>query len=430
MGLCQKKSRIRKGKQTAYFFNLFIGAVSQAVFVICKGINMAQTGLSFQYYIPTRILFGKGQLDNLSKESLPGRKALIVISAGNSTKKFGYLDRLEEQLKLASVESVLFDKILPNPIKEHVMEGAKLAKAAGCDFIIGLGGGSSIDSAKAIAVMAANEGDYWDYIHGGSGKGLPVCSNPLPVVAITTTAGTGTEADPWTVVTNGVEKIGFGYEKTFPVLSVVDPDLMISVPTVLTAYQGFDALFHSTEGYINNTASVMSDMYALKSIELIGKSLAQAVKNGTDEQARAEVALANTLAGMVESISGCTSEHAIEHALSGFYPKLPHGAGLIMLCESYYAHFAKVGACDERLVTMAKALGKTDAREPIDFVIALHGLKAACHVDSLKMTDFGLKKEEIPQYVKSARDTMGGLFQADPVQLSDQDVISILETSF
>ena len=156
--------------------------------------------MQFQYFIPTRILFGKGELSNLHKQQLPGKKALIVTSAGNSVKKYGYLSRLEEQLELAGVSHVLFDKILPNPIKEHVMEGAALARENGCDFVIGLGGGSSIDSAKAVAVMAANDGDYWDYISGGSGKGKELLGKPLPIVAITTTAGTGTEADPFAVV--------------------------------------------------------------------------------------------------------------------------------------------------------------------------------------------------------------------------------------
>jgi alcohol dehydrogenase len=388
--------------------------------------------MGFNYYIPTKILFGKGQLSNLHKQVLPGKKALIVTSAGTSMKKYGYIGKLEEQLKMANVEYILFDKILPNPIKPHVMDGAKLAKDNNCDFIIGLGGGSSIDSAKSIAVMANNEGDYWDYIGAGSGKGKPIPNDPLPVVAITTTAGTGTEADPWTVITNDVsnEKIGFGYEKTFPVLSVVDPDLMMTVPAHLTAYQGFDALFHSTEGYINVIANEISDMYALKSIELIGKYLAAAVKDGSNEEAREKVALANTISGMVESTSGCTSEHSLEHALSAFHPELPHGAGLIMVSEAYYTFFANSGSCDQKLINMAKALGKADAKEPIDFVRALVQLQEICGVDKLKMSDYGVKPEEFEALANNARHTMGGLFECDPATLAHKDVVKIYEKSY
>jgi alcohol dehydrogenase len=386
----------------------------------------------FDYFVPTKILFGKGQLANLHKQKLPGKKALIVISSGKSARSNGYLARLEEQLDLAGVSHVVFDRILPNPVKTHVMEGAAFAKAQGCDFVVGLGGGSSIDSAKAIAVMAANEGDYWDYILGGSGKGKSVPNDPLPIVAVTTTAGTGTEADPWTVTTkeDTNEKIGFGYEKTFPVISVVDPDLMLTVPPRLTAYQGFDALFHSTEGYIAKTADPISDLFALKAIGLIGRSLAKAVANGRDEEARADVALANTLSGMVESLSSCTSEHSLEHALSAFHPRLPHGAGLIMISKAYYTHFAQAHACEEKMIAMAKALGKTDAAAGMDFVTVLSALQAACGVADLKMSDYGIDSADFAKYADNARQTMGALFEVDPTPLSRDDSIRILQNSY
>lgn len=386
--------------------------------------------MQFQYFIPTRILFGKGELSNLHKQQLPGKKALIVTSAGNSVKKYGYLSRLEEQLELAGVSHVLFDKILPNPIKEHVMEGAALARENGCDFVIGLGGGSSIDSAKAVAVMAANDGDYWDYISGGSGKGKELLGKPLPIVAITTTAGTGTEADPFAVVTNGQEKIGFGCDGTFPALAVVDPELMMSIPPHLTAYQGFDALFHSTEGYISKAANEVSDLFALRAIELIGKSLAKAVENGSDPDARADVALANTLAGMVESTSGCISEHSMEHAMSAYHHQLPHGAGLIMISREFYTFMAESKSCDERLVAMAKALGFQDAKEPMDFVKALTDLQKACGVDQLKMSDYGITADELPQMAANAKETMGGLFEGDPAVVSVEAAAEIYRRSY
>ncbi len=386
--------------------------------------------MAFDFYFPTRLLFGAGALQKLHEQQLPGKKALIVTTGGQSVKKYGYLEKLQKQLGLAGVQYELFDKVLPNPIMEHVMEGAALAKGSGCDFVIGLGGGSSIDSAKAIAVMATNEGSYWDYISGGTGKGLPVPNDPLPIVAVTTTAGTGTEADPWTVVTNGTEKIGFGYEKTFPVLSVVDPELMISVPPHLTAYQGFDALFHSTEGYLNRTANEISDLYAEKAISLLGENLSQAVADGQDLRVRGNVALANTFAGIVEFTSGCTSEHSIEHAMSAYHPKLPHGAGLIMISLAYYSFIAKSGACDDRMIKMAKLLGKKDAGEPMDFVRALADLQRVCGVDQLKMSDYQIAKEELAGIAQNARKTMGGLFEVDPCEINDAAVLKILEDSY
>lgn len=388
--------------------------------------------MNFTYYIPTRILFGTGTLNELHTQKLPGRKALIVTTTGKSIRQFGYLDRVQKQLEKAGVSTVLFDKILPNPVKKHVMEGAALARKEACDFIIGLGGGSSIDSAKSIAVMATNEGDYWDYIAGGTGKGLVPQNRPLPVVAITTTAGTGTEADPWTVVTKEEtnEKIGFGYDETFPVLSIVDPELMATVPPALTAYQGFDALFHSTEGYLANCANPISEALSIKAIELVGKHLANAVNNGKDMAAREGMAAANTISGMVESTSSCLSEHSLEHALSAYHPGLPHGAGLIMISLAYYTHFARAHACDAKMIDMARALGDKNANDPMDFVKALGRLQAACGVDNLKMSDYGIKREDLPKMAKNARDTMGDLFNYDPVPLSEADCIAIYGQSY
>lgn len=385
--------------------------------------------MNFNFYMPSKLIFGCGSLNKLHKQKLPGKKALIV-TGGTSIKKYGYLKRLEEELDKANISYCLFDKILPNPIKEHVMEGAALAKKENCDFIIGIGGGSSIDSSKSIAIMASNEGDYWDYIFGGTGKGKSIPNDPLPIVAVTTTAGTGTEADPWTVITNGKEKIGFGYEKTYPYLSIVDPELMKTVPPLLTAYQGFDALFHSTEGYINKIASEMSDLFALKSIELIGKSLPNAVKDGNNMKAREDVAMANTLSGIVESISSCTAEHSIEHSLSAYYPKLEHGAGLIIISKEYYTIIAASNVCNEKMINMAKALGRKDADKPTDFVEALTDLQKACNVHNLKLSDYGIKKEELPDIAKNARFAMGGLFQCDPHNFTDEEVLNILEKSY
>lgn len=382
---------------------------------------------SFRYFMPSAILFGPGSLNDLATTSLPGKKALIVIG-GSSVKKFGYLDRVISLLNQNGASAVVFDKILPNPIVDHVMEGAALAKETECDFVIGLGGGSSMDSAKSIALMATNPGHYWDYIHGGSGKGLPVPNKPLPIVCITTTAGTGTEADPWTVITKSDthEKIGFGTEDTFPVLSIVDPELMVSVPPHLTAYQGFDAFFHAAEGFIANIATPISAIYSLKAVELIALHLPTAVREPNNIEARTWVALANTMSGIVESTSSCTSEHSLEHALSAEHPELPHGAGLIMVSLAYFKHFAETAG--RQLSEMARVMGAEPT--PEGFLKALADLQKACGVDDLKMSDYGIRQENLAGYAANARATMGGLFDFDPVPLSDADATAILAASY
>lgn len=384
---------------------------------------------TFDYYIPTRILFGAGKLADLAKTELPGSKALIVITSGKSMRANGYLDKVRELLKRNHCDSVVFDRILPNPIKAHVMEGAALAKREKCDFILGLGGGSAIDSAKAIAVMATNPGDYWDYIAGGTGRALPFKCDPLPVVAITTTAGTGTEADQWSVITHEErrEKIGFGCAKTFPVLSVVDPELMLTIPPHLTAFQGFDAFFHAAEGYLANVATPISDAFALKSIALLARSLPTAVNDGANLAARSDVATASTLSGMVEATSCCISEHSIAHAMGAFHPNLPHGAALISISDAYFRFFAD--KAPERFCDIARAMGKK-GDSPNELVEALAELRRVCHVDAIKLSEYDLTRDELPAIADNAFDTMGGLFQLDPVALTRADVIRILEDSW
>lgn len=392
--------------------------------------------MKFTHFMPSHIFFGAGSLDQLGKVPLPGKKALIVISAGKSMRQNGYLDRLIALLRNNGAEAVVFDKIQPNPIKRHVMEAAALARQNGCDFVIGLGGGSSIDSAKSIAMMATNPGDYWDYVGGGSGRGLPVPNGALPIIAITTTAGTGTEADPWTVITkeDTNEKIGYGNDHTFPLISIVDPDLMRSVPPHLTAYQGMDAFFHAAEGVIATCASPMSDLYALKSIETIARWLPIAVKDGANEEARAQMAFANMLSGFVESTSSCTSEHSLEHALSAYHPELAHGAGLTILSAAYFGFF--LGKIPGHLYeNMARAMGENVDALPADerpaaFITALKKLIAACGLDDLKMSDYGVRREEIPTLARNARDTMGGLFEVDRYKLSFEDTVTIFDNAY
>lgn len=391
-----------------------------------------QTNNSYDMYIPTHVLFGAGMLNQLSEQPMPGKKALIVISNGKSTRANGYLSRTEEQLQKAGIETVVFDGVSPNPTVDNVNAGAEAARKADCDFLVALGGGSVMDCAKAIAVMATNEGELWDYVTIGSGKGHPIAVKPLPIVAITTTAGTGSETDNSGVITkeDTFEKAFVGDASLFPVLSVVDPELMASVPPAFTAYQGFDALFHSTEGYIAKGANLMSDMYALEAIRNIAEYLPRAVKNGNDMEARTRVAFGNTLSGGVMCLTLITSEHALEHALSAYHPNLPHGAGLIMVSRAYYEFFIKNHACDDRFVRMAQAMGMADATKPEDFLTALTRLQEACGVADLKMSDYGIAPDEFEKLMRNSREVMGVMFTSDRVQMSDEDIVEVYRKSY
>ncbi|MDR2047145.1 MAG: iron-containing alcohol dehydrogenase [Clostridiales bacterium] len=383
--------------------------------------------MNFYYHIPTKIIFKNDAFDEISNFKLPGGKALIV-TGGNSVKKYGYLERLTSELKKCRISYVVYDKITPNPLKAGVQEAAELAKLEKCDFIIGLGGGSVMDSAKCIAMLYKNGGDLWDYVSGGTGKSLPVRYGALPVVLFSTTAATGTETDPFAVITKEVtnEKFGLAHDCLFPALSFVDPKLTLSVPAETTAFQGFDILMHAAEGYINKTASPISDMYALKSVALVAEYLPKAVENPGSLDARKNLCYANILSGFVECLSGCTSQHALEHALSAYHQNLPHGAGLAFLCEDYFNYF--LNFCPDRLKDLSAAAGYYAGAD--GFIEFLNDLKKKCFIANVDYKRYGLNKNMIINYTKNAIDVMGELFKYDRKPLDFKDVMTIYNRCF
>jgi alcohol dehydrogenase len=379
--------------------------------------------------MPTKVLFGPGKLSELYTEQLPGKKALIVTSNGQSTKKYGYLAAVEKELDLAGVEHALFDEIRPNPTDINVMNGAKAVKDNGCDFVVALGGGSVMDCSKCIALMAANEGDIWDYSFSAmGGKKNPV--NPaIPLVCITTSAGTASEVDIASVITNDKtqEKTGIFYLSMFPALSVVDSDLMMSVPPKFTAYQGMDAFFHASETVVNTKVHPMAEMFALKTVELVTKYLPTAVKDGSDKEARAYMALANTFAGYYMM---CTSAHTMEHVMGSFHDDLAHGAGLIEIAHAYYDFFAERKAAEEPMIKMAKAMGVENPTSGEDFIAALDKLIADIGCADLKMSEEGITREELKKYPKKVHEVLGGDLTADPLPLSNADYLEIYENAY
>ena len=371
------------------------------------------------------MVFGSGSLDRIYRMIFPGTKALVVTSPGKSVITTGSLEKVCNGLMRAGKEYCVFSGAEANPTAENVAAGVKMAKEQGCDFVVGLGGGSSMDCAKAIALMAKNEGEMWDYMFGiTGGKKVPECG-ALPIIAIPTTAGTGSEMNNCAVISNNEtkEKLGFVHEDIYPAMAIIDPEVTLSVPAKFTAYQGFDALFHACESVIHKKANAYGYMHAMKAVELCGKYLERAVKDGSDLEAREGMSLAAALAGMYML---CTSEHAVEHAMSAFHPALPHGAGLILVSKAYWQFIADSHTCDNRLSEMAKALGREDG----DFAAALTELLKSCGMDELKMSDWGITEEEIPEIAANSRATMGVLFMGDPARPVVEDIEEILRKSF
>ncbi|SKA87324.1 alcohol dehydrogenase [Paucidesulfovibrio gracilis DSM 16080] len=393
--------------------------------------------LNFQFFMPTRLIFGPGSLAQLGDTAhLPkGEKAMIFIGASGAMVQNGYLARVQGLLAEQGVRSVVYDKVRPNPESAQVEEAAQTCRELGVDFLVGLGGGSTIDTAKAVALLATNPGSYWDYMQGGSGGKMETEHPGLPLVAIPTTAGTGTEADPWTVITKtgSQEKIGFGTDQTFPALSIVDPELMVSLSPRQTAYTGMDAFFHAVESYLNTRRSPMNDMLAMEAVNLIGLYLPDAVADGANMEARTALAWASTAAGICETIGGCISHHSLEHALSGFNPDLPHGAGLVLLAPHYFKRLGEMAP--QRFSDLALALGDEEAQQrpeadgPALFLAQLVELIQSVGLADEKLTDYGFSEDQADALAQNAFENMGKLFPVTPAKMSHDDVAGIFRAA-
>jgi len=176
--------------------------------------------------------------------------------------------------------------------------------------------------------------------------------------------------------------------------------------------------------------NILSETIALSAIENIAAYLPRAVENGNDMEARERVAYGSTMAGITMQLTSTTAQHSMEHAMSAYHHNLPHGAGLIMISRAFAEYFIEKHACDTQFIKMARVMGLPDADKPEDFITALMQLQRACKVDDLKMSDYGFTKDECMTLAVNARETMGGLFLANPCELNDEDCAGIFEKSY
>jgi len=269
---------------------------------------------SIEYYMPVNVQFGTNKLKEAGAQvARLGKKALLV-TGNRAMKKNGITDKLINSLQDSSVKVTVFDDIFPNPTDVLVDKGAGIARKYGCDVIVGLGGGSAMDAAKGIAVVAALGRSLWDYI--GENR---VTGDTIPMVAIPTTAGTGSETTPYAVFTNTEihRKDAVVSQYVFPRISIVDPAVMKTMPPSVTADTGFDALGHAIEAFMSILANPFADACSYESVRLIGEALVKAVRDGNDIEARGKMAIASSLAGMAIAQVGVVAGHGFAMAIGG-----------------------------------------------------------------------------------------------------------------
>ena len=282
----------------------------------------------YQFFVPIKFISGYGSIERLGELTEGLGNNFMLVTGKSSMERLGYTQKVLDMLQSKGKKAVLFDGVEPNPTTDTVDRGTDIVKMKKCDAVIGLGGGSAIDAAKAIAVAAGNGGKIWDY-RGGSKN----TSKTLPIIAIPTTSGSGTEGNRYFVLTNKQLnfKEGFAFEETYPKLSITDPQLTETLSEEITRDTAIDALGHSFEAYYSKTENAFSDMMSLNSIWLIFKYLPIALVDPKNKEARSALMLASTLGGIAINYGGVAAPHGISMTIGGLYNTThAHGVGLCL----------------------------------------------------------------------------------------------------
>ena len=378
---------------------------------------------SFNFFTPTQLIFGSGRLEEL-KEVAPkyGSKCLLVCRPLEGSLKLTY-QRVENLLNSVNVEVIFFDEIIPNPTIEGIEKGVIMAVKNQVDFVLGVGGGSVMDSAKLIALLHNPEGVInW-------GKALISYDHPfnyvaskqhtLPFIAVSTTSGTGSQCTQAAVISDNQkkEKITLFHLDLFPKVAIIDPELMTSVPAGVTAATGFDAFTHAFESYLGGRTSPLTKQMSFQAIELVIENLPKAIKEPNNIEYRIQLAWADTLAGMCLSNGGADLPHPLGEIIGGICPRIAHGETLAMVYPSFLEY--KKNIAPDKFKEIAVFLGlKKDPSELSSKIIEL-----------LNITDLSnaCKRAELTQEEKNEILTHPLLTKLEPKN-SDK-IVSIMKKS-
>jgi len=381
--------------------------------------------VQFQFNIPTSIAFGEGSSQSVGHLVLGMEFTRVFCIYDAGVKKAGVAADIVSSLTTAGLEVVEWDGVVANPTDFVVEEGARLAREAGSQVIVAIGGGSVIDTGKAICILLTNESPINQY------DGINMVKTPTtPLIAIPTTAGTASEVTAFTIVTDTVKlkKMVIGGQNIGAKYALIDPLLTLAMPPALTAATGMDALTHAVEAYVSKAASVPTDINALKSIELISGNLAMAVENGSNVEARTNMLLGSMLAGFAFNSAVLGLVHSIAHPLS-VHCGLPHGvANAAVLphvmeynAEAVPARVRDIGAAmglDVKELSVSQAV-----KETID---AVKSLSRKIGIPTLKET--GVSRNLFERVAEDALKEISTIF--NPRDPSKEDVLKILEKAF
>lgn len=288
----------------------------------------------FSYFQPTEIHFGCGRVKEVGELVARFGKRCLLVTVPEMECFTALYQGVFASLKDAKVETSHFDGVVPNPTVESVTAGAEIAKRTGADVILGLGGGSSMDTAKAIAVEVTHPGRAWDYLFF---RETQPTANTLPVIAVTTTSGTGSQVTQVSVITDPETKTKSAIYNSYiyPRACIVDPELTITVPRHITASTGFDVFCHAFEAYLHPNVSPYIELIALEALRLVIAYLPNTVEDGGNLEARVNMAWADTLAGLSIANAGVTLPHGIGMTIGGHCPWVMHGEALAVVYPEF-----------------------------------------------------------------------------------------------
>ena len=374
------------------------------------------------FFMPVQNIIGPGALDEALQivGKMGFRKALIVTDPGLS--KIGVANTVSDKLAAQGIPATVFDGAQPNPTVSNVNAGLEALKAAQADLVVSLGGGSSHDCAKGIALVAANGGRIEDY------EGVDKSAKPqLPLLAVNTTAGTASEMTRFTIITDETRhvKMAIVDKHVTPFLSVNDSSMMEGMPAALTAATGMDALTHAVESYVSTAATPLTDACAVKAIELIARYLPTAVSEPKNQEAREKMAYAQFLAGMAFNNASLGYVHAMAHQLGGFYD-LPHGVCNALLLPHVEAF--NMGAASGKLNEVGAILQANNPQlAGLDPVAAIKKLADIVGIPK-SLEELGVKREDFDVLAENALKDVCGL--TNPVQASHAEIVGIFAAAF
>lgn len=370
--------------------------------------------MPYEFRLPGVTHFGWGAVEQVGQEAAKLGRLALLVTGRSAMQATGIRDRVQGLLSKAGVASILYDQVESDPSSRTIDRGAQQARRERCDLVIGLGGGSPMDAARAIAGTAVLEGSIRDYL-GGKAIDRP----GLPLINIATTAGTASEITAVAVVLHEHRKLKIGLKSPFwfARVAITDPELTLAMPPALTAATGLDALTHAVESYLSTGATPPSEGLALRAIELIGAHLRAAFADGRDRQAREGMALASMTAGMAFANSGLGLVHGMVHPLGARFG-VAHGA----LCGRLLPHVMRYNqpAAREKLAKVGQALtgdARADAADAVEALLGDLGVPSG-------LRDIPISAAELPEI---ARDSLlAGAVKTNPRVPTEEEVLALL----